>query len=189
MESADRDEWETSRLHRRLQRVLFLAIDSSKVAPLAQRRFGRAVVWQPCADEWQLLQHDWEDLMGAIGSGRGATSARERAKSSSFAPRPPMRPFERLYPGPRRSNVIAVGVLYACSHHSPDSLDRLNSSLVYVDADLKKHKLALQSFSRPTRAPGTCFCSGADPTSNEGGWKDGLAYHGYLRYEDGPVQL
>ena len=78
MESADRDEWETSRLHRRLQRVLFLAIDSSKVAPLAQRRFGRAVVWQPSADEWQLLQHDWEDLMGAIGSGRGGNvSARE----------------------------------------------------------------------------------------------------------------
>ena len=101
MESADRDEWETSRLHRRLQRVLFLAIDSSKVAPLAQRRFGRAVVWQPSADEWQLLQHDWEDLMGAIGSGRGATSAREKAKSSSFAPRRPMRPFERLYPGPK----------------------------------------------------------------------------------------
>lgn len=80
MESADRDEWETSRLYRRLKNVLFLPLDSSKVAPLGQRRFARAILWQPVEAEWRILQNDWEDLMGAIGSGRGGTlSAREGA--------------------------------------------------------------------------------------------------------------
>jgi len=78
MESADRDEWETSRLYKRLKKVLFLPVESSKMAPLSERRFGRAALWQPTATEWQILHDDWEDLMGAIGSGRGGNlSARE----------------------------------------------------------------------------------------------------------------
>ena len=78
MESADRDEWETSRLYNRLKNVLFLPIDSSKIAPLPERRFGRAILWQPQEAEWRVLHDDWEDLMGAIGSGRGGNlSARE----------------------------------------------------------------------------------------------------------------
>ena len=78
MESADRGEWETSRLYKRLKKVLFLPIDSSKVASLHRRCFGRAILWQPNEAEWRVLRDDWEDLMGAIGSGRGGNlSARE----------------------------------------------------------------------------------------------------------------
>lgn len=78
MESADRDEWETSRLYKRLKNVLFLPIETSKMAPLPKRRFGRAILWQPNDTDWRVLQDDWEDLMGAIGSGRGGNlSARE----------------------------------------------------------------------------------------------------------------
>lgn len=80
MALADRSEWESSRLRRRLQCVLFLPLDSSKTAPLADRRFGHARLWQPDSTQWRVLQADWEDLMGAIGSGRGGTlSAREGA--------------------------------------------------------------------------------------------------------------
>ena len=78
MDQADRETWEGSRLKRRLTRVLWLPVDGSSIAPMAERCFGKARLWQPSDDEMAVLQADWEDLMGAIGSGRGGTlSARE----------------------------------------------------------------------------------------------------------------
>ena len=78
MDKADQEKWESSRLRRRLASVLWLPVEGASVAPMAERRFGRARLWQPKGDEWELLQADWEDLMGAIGSGRGGTlTARE----------------------------------------------------------------------------------------------------------------
>lgn len=69
MASADTERWETSRLRRRLARVLWVPVQSARVARLAQRRFGRAVLWEPTAVQWATLRADWEDLMGAIGAG------------------------------------------------------------------------------------------------------------------------
>ena len=78
MDRADRETWEDSRLRRRLTRVLWLPVDGSTVAPMAERCFGPARLWEPSDAEMTVLQADWEDLMGAIGSGRGGTlSARE----------------------------------------------------------------------------------------------------------------
>jgi len=78
MDKADQEQWESSRLKRRLTSVLWLPVEGASVASMAERRFGRARLWQPKEDEWALLRADWEDLMGAIGSGRGGTlTARE----------------------------------------------------------------------------------------------------------------
>ena len=78
MDRADRETWESSRLKRRLTRVLWLPVDGASVAPMAERCFGLARLWQPGETEWDVLKADWEDLMGAIGSGRGGTlTARE----------------------------------------------------------------------------------------------------------------
>ena len=78
MLGADREIWETSRLRQRLARVLWVPVQASKIAPLAARRFGRAVMWTPSAAQSAALRADWEDLMGAVGAGRGAfVSARE----------------------------------------------------------------------------------------------------------------
>jgi len=101
MESADRDEWETSRLYRRLKNVLFLAIDSSKVAPLPERRFGRALLWQPCAAQWRLLKDDWEDLMGAIGSGRGGNLSAREGRVIQVRPKASDASVRTLVPGPQ----------------------------------------------------------------------------------------
>ena len=100
MESADREEWETSRLCRRLQQVLFLPIDSSKVAPLPQRCFGRAVIWQPCDGQLQLLRNDWEDLMGAIGSGRGGNLSAREGRLIQVRPKASDASVRTLIPGP-----------------------------------------------------------------------------------------
>jgi len=78
MAQADRERWEESRLRLRLQRVLWVPVESARLASLGERRIGRAVLWSPTFEQSALLRSDWEDLMGAIGSGRGGTlTARE----------------------------------------------------------------------------------------------------------------
>ena len=70
MAQSDREQWESSRLCRRLACVLWLPVQSSHEGPLPERRFGRAVLWRPDAADVALLRADWEDLMGALGAGR-----------------------------------------------------------------------------------------------------------------------
>ena len=71
MAEAAHAHWETSRLRRRLGCVLWLPVHSAAVAPLAERRFGRAHLWEPTQSQWQQLRTDWEELMGSIGAGLG----------------------------------------------------------------------------------------------------------------------
>ncbi|MED5463682.1 MAG: DNA mismatch repair endonuclease MutH [Myxococcota bacterium] len=78
MAQADQELWESSRLRLRLQRVLWVPVESARKRELAQRRIGSPVLWSPDAVAEAALRSDWEDLMGAIGSGRGGTlTARE----------------------------------------------------------------------------------------------------------------
>lgn len=67
--AADRERWADSRLRKRLNKVLFLPVQASQVAPMAQRVFMRPLLWRPAAAVLAALQHDWEDLMGRLGSG------------------------------------------------------------------------------------------------------------------------
>jgi DNA mismatch repair protein MutH len=98
MESADREEWESSRLWRRLQRVLWVPVvfasgpRANRRRPaieLATGRFGKPRLWRPSPSEVAILRADWEDLMGAVGSGKPpsayaglALQLRPKAKSS-----------------------------------------------------------------------------------------------------------
>lgn len=78
MSDADDERWEGSRLERRLRCVLFVPVQAARLAPLPERRFAAPVLWRPTSDELASLRADWEDLIGAIGAGRGGTlSARE----------------------------------------------------------------------------------------------------------------
>lgn len=100
MATADTESWRTSRLRRRLRCVLWIPVESARLAPLADRRFGRPLLWSPNAKDEELLRADWEHLVGAVGAGRsGSLSAREgrilqvRPKASSSRVR-------TLAPGP-----------------------------------------------------------------------------------------
>ena len=70
MATADTQLWESSRLRQRLGCVLWLPVDGVDVAALAERRFGRALLWEPSDRQLAQLRADWEDLIGALGSGR-----------------------------------------------------------------------------------------------------------------------
>jgi DNA mismatch repair protein MutH len=70
MLQAQYEEWETSRLKQRLSRVLFIPIQvSGKRSDLTVRVIQSPYLWEPDAPQWQILQQDWEWLMGKIGAG------------------------------------------------------------------------------------------------------------------------
>lgn len=59
---AERAEWETSWVRRKLAHVLWV--------PLVEwRAIGRPVFWRPTPAQDRLLRADFEELMGAIGAG------------------------------------------------------------------------------------------------------------------------
>ncbi len=61
--------WETSLVHRKLQRVLWVPIEAEPSVPLPSRRIGTALLWSPSAQEEQRLKRDWEELMDLICMG------------------------------------------------------------------------------------------------------------------------
>ena len=87
MASADRECWDTSRLRRRLARVLWVPVQSARVAPLPQRIFGRSSLWVPTPGQWELLRGDWEQRMGAIGAGWSADLCGELGRVLQVRPK------------------------------------------------------------------------------------------------------
>lgn len=78
MAAADRAEWATSTVAQRLACVLFVPVLPGATGDIGARAFGEARLWTPDAATSAALRDDWEDLMGAIGAGRGGSlTARE----------------------------------------------------------------------------------------------------------------
>jgi len=61
--------WETSSVRKKLARVLWLPVESDNSIPLAQRRFGDALIWSPNAEQMTILQNDWEEIIEQIATG------------------------------------------------------------------------------------------------------------------------
>jgi len=58
---ADRAEWATSWVRRKLARVLFV--------PVAEMRIGKSVMFTPTREEDETLKQDFDEIMGVIGTG------------------------------------------------------------------------------------------------------------------------
>lgn len=61
--------WQQSVVYHKLRCVLWIPIEAEKSIPIAQRRIGQPVLWQPNHDEHMLLQQDWEEHMEKIALG------------------------------------------------------------------------------------------------------------------------
>lgn len=59
-------EWDASHVRRKLARVLFVPVEGDRGRPLAERRFGTALLWSPDPDELSALRFDWEELAGTV---------------------------------------------------------------------------------------------------------------------------
>ncbi|MFO0673210.1 MAG: DNA mismatch repair protein MutH [Polyangiaceae bacterium] len=73
-DDADRVEFDTSWLRRKLACVLFVPILArSRKEPFGERVIGRAFLWTPNDEELAVLRADFEDIMGAIALGGAET--------------------------------------------------------------------------------------------------------------------
>ena len=62
--------WQNSHVRHKLSRVLWIPIEGSRSIPLAERRIGTPILWQPSEQQERLLQRDWEELMDYIVLGQ-----------------------------------------------------------------------------------------------------------------------
>ncbi|MDD9940581.1 MAG: DNA mismatch repair endonuclease MutH [Myxococcales bacterium] len=61
--------WSTSRVRRKLARVLWVPVEADRGVPLARRRIGRPRLWSPSPAEERALQADWETLIELVSRG------------------------------------------------------------------------------------------------------------------------
>ena len=62
--------WEQSHVRQKLAKVLWIPVEGERQIPLAERRIGAPLLWEPSQEEDQQLQADWEELMEMIALGR-----------------------------------------------------------------------------------------------------------------------
>ncbi len=74
---ADRAEWSSSWVRRKLACVLWVPVLSPAGSVLSERRLGRPLLWRPSAAQEAVLEADFDTIMGLVGIGRvEALSAR-----------------------------------------------------------------------------------------------------------------
>ncbi|HFV9293044.1 DNA mismatch repair endonuclease MutH [Serratia fonticola] len=62
--------WESSHVRHKLARVLWIPVEGERQIPLALRRVGSPLLWQPNQEETEMLRRDWEELMDLIVLGQ-----------------------------------------------------------------------------------------------------------------------
>ena len=62
--------WQNSHVRHKLSRVLWIPIEGSRSIPLAERRIGTPILWQPSEQQERQLKRDWEELMDYIVLGQ-----------------------------------------------------------------------------------------------------------------------
>lgn len=62
-------EWASSRVRRKLSRVLWVPVEGERSITVGARRIGEPLLWSLPPETETLLRFDWEELAGIIGRG------------------------------------------------------------------------------------------------------------------------
>ncbi|WP_392561311.1 DNA mismatch repair endonuclease MutH [Orbus sturtevantii] len=62
--------WESSHVKYKLNKVLWIPVEGDRATPLAIRRIGLPILWQPSKQEELQLKQDWQELMDMIVLGQ-----------------------------------------------------------------------------------------------------------------------
>ncbi len=62
-------EWTSSRVRRKLQRVLWIPVQGERAIAVPERCIGEPLLWSLTPEIEALLRFDWEELAGIIGRG------------------------------------------------------------------------------------------------------------------------
>lgn len=62
--------WESSHVKYKLSKVLWIPVEGARDIPLALRRVGSPILWQPSPQQELQLKNDWQELMDMIVLGK-----------------------------------------------------------------------------------------------------------------------
>jgi len=80
------ETWSTSRVRKKLARVLFVPVEGGDV-PVDARRVGTAFLWSPNLDDEAILRRDWEDLADLVAHGLGFAVSARRGTALQLRPK------------------------------------------------------------------------------------------------------
>lgn len=63
------ETWETSAVKRKLSHVLWIPYEAARDIPIAKRRLGSGIFWQPTAKQETILKTDWQELTDMLALG------------------------------------------------------------------------------------------------------------------------
>lgn len=79
--------WEGSSVRKKLARILWLPVQADPAVPLAERRFGNAVLWSPTPEEEARLRADFDEIAGMIEAGFVERVTAHRGKCLQLRPK------------------------------------------------------------------------------------------------------
>jgi DNA mismatch repair protein MutH len=62
--------WEASVCYQKLRKVLWIPIEGDKAISFANRRIGKAILWQPSSSQHEQLKQDWCLIMDFVLTGK-----------------------------------------------------------------------------------------------------------------------
>jgi len=98
LEQSGELSWQNSWIRRKLAHVLWVPIEADPTIALADRFVGNAWLWKPSAEQDEILQRDWSELMDRIVlGGQSEITAREGE-------------YLQIRPKAANSKVLATGI-------------------------------------------------------------------------------
>lgn len=67
------NDWESSRVRKKLKHVLWVPIESDKSIPFLNRRIATPFLWELTKEQEAILQRDWEELTSMLITGQVET--------------------------------------------------------------------------------------------------------------------
>ena len=104
----DQEEWESSRLYRKLSCVLWIPVEVDSRRTLLQRRLGQPFLWRPTATQLELLQSDWLSLMGKIALGKIDEVSGYLGQVLQLRPKAPNRQGLTMAPGAEGERLSTI---------------------------------------------------------------------------------
>jgi len=108
LDQVEREEWQDSRVRRKLGRVLWLPVQWKAGQPPAVRRYGIPLIWSPDPQEESLLRGDWLELVGRIAVGGIDEITAHMGRALQIRPKAASASVQVEAAGPEREPLLTV---------------------------------------------------------------------------------
>jgi DNA mismatch repair protein MutH len=102
------EEWERSRVRRKLRRVLWVPVEHNPGGAPADRHLGTAQLWSPTGEQEAVLRADWTEIVGRIAVGDIEAISAHLGQALQLRPKAPNAAARVEAPGPEGEILFTV---------------------------------------------------------------------------------